>query len=855
VTQVWDSGLSGQGVHIQFVDDGLESSNAEFIGRYSLSSSWNYESVRQDSTPPSGNSHGTSCAGISAGAMNNSYCGVGVAYKATVSGIRFIGVSNTTASVADALTGHASAINISSNSWGYVSSLGDYYPELASTFDALTSLADRDVPVLFASGNDHLSAGSCARQEMTSGPDTIVVGAVNDRNVKSAYSSECPAVFVSAPSSDPYYRDTTHLGITAPGLGGSCSTTFGGTSAATPTVSGLLALIKELRTDFSMRDIQYVLAKSSDKVDPTDSSWVTNAAGFSHSDKYGFGRINAGKATSLAKTFQRVVTSSWMPVTIVSPNIAIPDGSIASVTSTINVNVPSGSAVEHIGAYLAINHASPNQLTVTLKSPSGTVSTLNRPFLTAPAYTVVTSGTLYACTYPSYVYLSPRILTSVCSVASPYWQYTSLPTRITWGSYVTVYYSCDLSSLASTTRSNRFVIIATDEPNVVCANHVNMIDTAASKGYAGVVFYSFEPYLNWSTTTTTASIPSLWIPIWQTNAWSLMTSMTAMTRLSTGYRPSSTLSSYSYFGTWKAFGENPNGNWTLSVRDGTAGTTGTLSSWGLEMRYITLPPVSAPIQSPTSAPPPMAAPVGPPTRPPVFPPAASPAQSPTTIPVSAPTLSPVAAPRASPVASPVAPPFGAPKPAPISPPVFAPSVQPVSNPVMEPISPPIASLASPPSAPPTQVGPLRPPTQPPAAPPPVEPPQEPPTLATPISPPFKPPVASPVEPPTAEAPAAAPLVNVTEITGASPDAAPVDLPAYPPTAGGTADPETSNISGSLGGGAVFAIIAGVLVGGVLIAVIAHQVLVKKFKLLTFKRRTATPGLTVDISALRGRAEN
>ena len=66
-----------------------------------------------------------------------------------------------------------------------------------------------------------------------------------------------------------------------------------GTSSAAPIVSGVIALMLQANPRLGWRDVQDVLVRSSTKVDSTDTSWATNAAGLSHSYKYGFGRVDA----------------------------------------------------------------------------------------------------------------------------------------------------------------------------------------------------------------------------------------------------------------------------------------------------------------------------------------------------------------------------------------------------------------------------------------------------------------------------------------------------------------------------------------------------------------------------------
>jgi len=86
-----------------------------------------------------------------------------------------------------------------------------------------------------------------------------------------------------------------------------------GTSSAAPNVSGVVALLLQVRPELTWRDVKFILAKTAARVDPNmapisfgslvlEQGWVTNAAGFSFNNWYGFGAVDAGAAVKLAKT-------------------------------------------------------------------------------------------------------------------------------------------------------------------------------------------------------------------------------------------------------------------------------------------------------------------------------------------------------------------------------------------------------------------------------------------------------------------------------------------------------------------------------------------------------------------------
>ncbi len=96
-----------------------------------------------------------------------------------------------------------------------------------------------------------------------------------------------------------------------------------GTSAATPSISGIAALLLEANPKLSWQDVGYIMAKTARKVDTDiatgsravtftpnggtaqnlDDPWLTNRAGFNFQNQYGFGLVDADAATRLAASY------------------------------------------------------------------------------------------------------------------------------------------------------------------------------------------------------------------------------------------------------------------------------------------------------------------------------------------------------------------------------------------------------------------------------------------------------------------------------------------------------------------------------------------------------------------------
>jgi subtilisin family serine protease len=80
----------------------------------------------------------------------------------------------------------------------------------------------------------------------------------------------------------------------AGGVDGLHTNSFGGTSSATPLAAGVAALVLSVNPSLTVAQLKQVLASTADKI---GSGY--NAAG--HSEKFGYGRVNAAKAVNAAR--------------------------------------------------------------------------------------------------------------------------------------------------------------------------------------------------------------------------------------------------------------------------------------------------------------------------------------------------------------------------------------------------------------------------------------------------------------------------------------------------------------------------------------------------------------------------
>ncbi len=111
--------------------------------------------------------------------------------------------------------------------------------------------------------------------------------------------------------------------------------TMNGTSAATPSLAGVTALILEANPALTWLDVKYILAKTARKVDAgiamgaqsvtytpqgatqpllLSDPWVTNQGNFNFQARYGFGLVDAAAAVAMAKTYTAPVGRRIAPL-------------------------------------------------------------------------------------------------------------------------------------------------------------------------------------------------------------------------------------------------------------------------------------------------------------------------------------------------------------------------------------------------------------------------------------------------------------------------------------------------------------------------------------------------------------
>ncbi len=328
-------------------------------------------------------SHGTSVAGLIA-ARDNGFGMVGVAPRASIYGSNVVeafssDVARNQALAAEAALLHLAQTAVSNNSWGFG---GDGAPKLTGA--AWPSAIERGLSegfggkgtvYVFGAGNGGDNDYSNL-SEINSHYGVVTVCAVNYRDVRSPRSVRGPNLWVCAPSNE-RYSDLPQIATTT---NGGYTDAFGGTSAAAPLVSGVVALMRAANLELTWRDVRLIIAATARKNDASNSGWHQGAlkygstsARYNYNHTYGFGVIDAGAAVALAQTWPGLPAYRTVTVTSASLNETLDNNTI---TETLAIEGDYIEFIEYVTVNLDIDHDKFRELTIDLIAPSGASSRL-----------------------------------------------------------------------------------------------------------------------------------------------------------------------------------------------------------------------------------------------------------------------------------------------------------------------------------------------------------------------------------------------------------------------------------------------------------------------------------------------
>ncbi|KAJ2552610.1 pheromone processing endoprotease [Coemansia sp. RSA 1933] len=386
VTHVWRSGVTGAGVTVALIDDGLDYSSDDLLANFDFRGSYDFNDKTKLPTPRlSDDYHGTRCAGQIAAARNN-VCGVGVAYGARVAGIRMLSKEVTDQDEILALNYAMDTNWIYSCSWGpnddgKTVQAPDTIVEQAFINGVENGRGGLGSLYVFATGNGGTYHDNCNFDGYTNSIYTISIGALDHRDKHSYYSEQCSAhLAVTYSSGEGKSIVTTDLGLR------SCTDKHGGTSAAAPLAAGIYALVLSVRPDLTWRDVQHLTARTAVPVDTQDSDWDAVAKGRRYNHKYGFGKLDASRIVEAARSMDHVGRQTRIDMPRDDANAAIPvlaaaggpaDALVRSVQiSDAQVTAARMLRVEHVTVVVSMDHQYRGNVEIWLQSPTGVRSQL-----------------------------------------------------------------------------------------------------------------------------------------------------------------------------------------------------------------------------------------------------------------------------------------------------------------------------------------------------------------------------------------------------------------------------------------------------------------------------------------------
>jgi subtilisin-like proprotein convertase family protein len=406
IERVWDE-YAGRGVRVYVVDDGLQYTHPDLAGNY-VADHFTYGGVVYDPMPISAaDAHGTACAGLIAARAGNGAGGVGVAWGANLTGLNFLeDTQYLSDEIALASLRHGINFDISSNSWGRSPF---YDPSQSLTDPASDSARMNDVYremveggrgglgtiITQAAGNATLNAQG---DGLNASRFTITVAATEQTGFVADYSNFGSCILISAPAAAVTTDLTGNAGYNRSGtsdgdpLPPDYTSSFGGTSAATPVVSGVVALMLEANPGLGWRDVQEILAASAQLTGSayggpgqghevgswrglgTDNQW--NGGDRAYHLSYGYGMVDAYAATRMAEVWhlfgpaQTSANERTLTVSYSGPQVRVPPAGTQGTTD-ISFTVGNTIEIEHVAVTVTMQHSYAADLEIYLVAPDG----------------------------------------------------------------------------------------------------------------------------------------------------------------------------------------------------------------------------------------------------------------------------------------------------------------------------------------------------------------------------------------------------------------------------------------------------------------------------------------------------
>ncbi|XP_052846128.1 furin-like protease 1 isoform X1 [Drosophila gunungcola] len=383
VIPAWKQGITGKGVVVTILDDGLESDHPDIELNYDPKASYDVNSHDDDPMPhydmTDSNRHGTRCAGEVAATANNTFCAVGIAYGASVGGVRMLDGDVTDAVEARSLSLNPQHIDIYSASWGP--------DDDGKTVDGPGELASRAFIegttkgrggkgsiFIWASGNGGREQDNCNCDGYTNSIWTLSISSATEEGHVPWYSEKCSSTLATTYSSGGQGEKQ----VVTTDLHHSCTVSHTGTSASAPLAAGIAALVLQSNQNLTWRDLQHIVVRTAKPANLKDPSWSRNGVGRRVSHSFGYGLMDAAEMVRVARTWKSVPEQQRCEINAPHVDKAIPPRTHITLQLTVQ-HCRSVNYLEHVQAKVTLTSQRRGDIQLFLRSPANTSVTLLTP--------------------------------------------------------------------------------------------------------------------------------------------------------------------------------------------------------------------------------------------------------------------------------------------------------------------------------------------------------------------------------------------------------------------------------------------------------------------------------------------
>jgi len=288
---------AGTGATIAIYDDAIDIGHPDLTA--AVQWAWDYGQNDNDPSPVASEvpeDHGTAVAGVAVAQGND----IGVRGSAPSAGLIAQRWGDAISNDVDALNdADSNGADVHSNSWSYAAPLlpDAVRDEILDLY--VNGRSGLGLLVIFAAGNE---AGPIAdNNPIAAMHETLAVGASTNLNSHAGYSNTGPELDLVAPSSggglDVVTTDVRDGIFDTNGYNaGDYTDTFGGTSSAAPLVAGAAALCLAANPTLKAVQLRAVLEHTCDQIGSGYDGTT------SHSENFGYGKLNAAAAVAAATT-------------------------------------------------------------------------------------------------------------------------------------------------------------------------------------------------------------------------------------------------------------------------------------------------------------------------------------------------------------------------------------------------------------------------------------------------------------------------------------------------------------------------------------------------------------------------